>query len=69
MSKIAIIIAAILLPGAAAAHPDHASGGEFGLVHYLTDPFHVGLTVAAVLLFLVARRSMLRRHAFKRSGR
>lgn len=69
MSKIAIMILAILLPGVAAAHPGHASGGDFGLLHFLTDPFHVGMTVAAILVFLAARRAMLRRLSSQRMGR
>ena len=68
MTKIAIMIGAILLPGVAAAHPGHTSGGDFGLLHYLTDPSHVGLTAIAVLIFLAARRSMLRRRSLMRPG-
>ncbi len=69
MSKLAIAIGAVLIPGAAVAHPGHASGGDFGLVHFLTDPFHVALTAAAVLLFLVVRRSLLRSRSMSRSAR
>jgi len=61
MSKLAIAIGAVLIPRAAAAHPGHASSGDFGLVHFVTDPFHVVLTAATVLLFLAVRRSLLRR--------
>jgi hypothetical protein len=60
MSKLAVTIGAVLIPGAASAHPEHASGGGFGLVHLVTDPFHVALTTAAVLLFLLVRRSLVR---------
>ncbi len=60
MSKLVITIGAVLIPGAAAAHPEHGSGGDFGLVHFVTDPFHVALTAAAVLLSLAVRRSLLR---------
>lgn len=52
MSKLAIAIGAILFPSVAAAHPEHAAGGSFGLVHYLSDPFHVALTGAAILLMV-----------------
>ena len=69
MSKIAITVGALLLPGIAAAHPEHASGGDFGLLHYLTDPFHVAWTGAAVLLFLAARRSVLRLRSVDRRRR
>jgi len=60
MSKLAVTIGAVLIPGAASAHPEHASSGSFGLVHLVTDPFHVALTTAAVLLFLLVRRSLVR---------
>jgi hypothetical protein len=69
MTRIAITLGMVLLPGIAAAHVEHASGGDFGLVHYLTDPFHVALTGAAVLLFLAVRRSMLRVQAVDRRTR
>jgi hypothetical protein len=69
MTRIAISATALLVPGVAAAHPDHASEGSFGLVHYLTDPFHVGLTVAAVLLFFAVRRTVLRRQAARQKVR
>ena len=69
MSKLVITIGAVLIPGAAAAHPEHASGGSFGLVHFMTDPFHLALTAAAVLLFLAVRRSVLRSRSMKRSAR
>jgi len=69
MSKLAIAIAAVLIPGAAAAHPEHSSGGGFGLVHFVTDPFHLALTAATVLLFLAARRSLLRSRSMCRSAR
>jgi len=69
MSKLVITIGAVLIPGAAAAHPEHASGGDFGLVHFVTNPYHVALTAAAVLLFLAARRSLLRSRSMSRSAR
>jgi hypothetical protein len=68
MTRIAIVIGTILLPGVAAAHPDHSSG-EFGLAHYLTDPFHVGLTLAGVLLFVALRRALLRSRSSRTSHR
>ncbi len=60
MSRLVVTIGAVLIPSAAAAHPEHLSGGDFGLAHFVADPFHVALTVAAVLLFLALRRSLLR---------
>lgn len=63
MNKLLITIGAVLIPGGAAAHPQHASGGDFGLVHFVTDPFHVALTAAAVLLFLAVRWSLFRHRA------
>ncbi len=69
MSKLVITIGAVLIPGAAAAHPEHASGGDFGLVHFVADPFHLALTAAAVLLFLAVRRSLLRSRSMSRSAR
>lgn len=69
MTRILTILGVFLLPGIAAAHPDHASAGDFGLLHFATDPFHVGITAASVLVFVVARRSLLRRRvASRRSG-
>ena len=69
MSKLAITIGAVLIPGVASAHPEHASGGDFDFVHFMTDPFHVALTAAAVLLFLAVRRSLLRSRSMNRSAR
>ena len=69
MRKLVITIGAVLIPGAAAAHAEHASGGDLGLVHLVTDPFHVVLTAAAVLLFLAVRRSLLRSRSMNRSAR
>ena len=69
MSKLAVAIGAVLIPGAAAAHPGHASGGDFGLVHFATDPFHVALTAEAILLFLAVRRSLLRHRSMSRTAR
>ncbi len=69
MTKIAILIIALLLPSMAAAHPQHASGGDHGLVHFLTDPFHIALTAGAVLLFVAARRWTEKRLARDRSVR
>ncbi len=69
MSKLVITIGSVLVPGAAGAHPEHASSGDFGLVHFLTDPFHVALTAGAILLLLTVRRSLLRSRSMSRSAR
>lgn len=66
MTRISITVAAVLLPSVAAAHPEHFSGGDFGLAHYLKDPFHVGLTCAAIFLVIVAWRSVRRRFSVNR---
>lgn len=65
MKKLTLVLGTVLLPGVALAHPDHASSGGFGLVHFLTDPFHLGLTAVAVGLFVVARRHVLRQRGAK----
>lgn len=59
-TTLAIPIGAFLVPGVAAAHPDHLSGGDYGLVHFVTDPFHLGVTAVAALLFVAVRRVMAR---------
>lgn len=66
MTRIAILILALLLPSVALAHPEHASGGDFGLVHLLTDPFHVALTAGAALAFLAIRKRVLGDGVFRR---
>ncbi len=60
MTKFSVVIGAALVPGVAFAHPGHAAGGAWDLGHYLTDPFHLALTVGAVLLVLGVRRSLRR---------
>lgn len=73
MTRIAIATAITLgtlgLPGTAAAHPDHFSGGSFGIAHYLTDPFHLTVTLAAASLYFALRRLVVRRRAAQRIGR
>ncbi len=69
MNKLTATIAVLLIPGTAAAHTDHFSGGDFGLLHLLTDPFHIGLTAAVALLFVVARRTIRRRRVTSRNAR
>ena len=68
MTKIATTLGAVLVPGIAAAHPDHFSGGAFGIVHFLTDPLHVGLICAAILIVVAGSRSVRRRHVLNRQA-
>ena len=68
MTRSMILMAVVFGAGVAAAHPDHASGGTHGVAHYLTDPFHIAISAAAVLLFFAARRYFTRRRPV-RSGR
>ena len=63
MTRIAMMIGTFLIPAVAAAHPEHVSGGGYGLPHFLADPFHVGLMAATVLILIGIRRSMLRRQS------
>ncbi len=65
MRRLAITgLGSLLLPGVAAAHPGHNT--EFGLLHYLTGPFHlaVGILALAIGIFLVvlSRRIARRVH-------
>ncbi len=66
MIRLAIAPWLVLVPTVALAHPDHVSGGSFGLAHDLTEPFHVGLTGAAVLFSLWAARLFLRKVSVSR---
>lgn len=68
MSKIAITIGAVLVPGVGVAHPEHFSRGGFGVAHYLTDPFHVALGCAAVFFFVAALRFVRRPHPMNRQA-
>ena len=58
------VLGSLLLPGVAAAHPGHDT--EFSLLHYLTDPFHLGagvlLVAIGVFLVVVGRRIARRRY-------
>ena len=64
--RLAITSWMVLVPTVALAHPDHVSGGSVGLAHYLTEPFHVGLTGTAVVFSLWAARLFLRKFSFSR---
>ena len=61
MKRIAFVVGGVLAPGIATAHPDHASSGAFGLVHYLSDPFHLALAGAFALVCLTLRRRAAQR--------
>lgn len=69
MIRLAIVPWVVLVPTVALAHPDHVSGGSFGLAHYLTQPFHVGLTGAAALFSLWAAQLILRKFSVSRRRR
>ena len=66
MTRIATAIGLILIPTVAAAHPAHGSGENFGVLHFLSDPFHVALTAGVVMAILAIRHAMLGRHSFTR---
>lgn len=57
MSRLASLALFSLFPALAAAHPDHLSSQPTSLSHFLTDPFHVGVTlvVSLPLVWLVRR--------------
>jgi hypothetical protein len=44
----------IALPQLALAHPGH--GLESGIVHFLTDPFHLGTALVIAIVAMVAFR-------------
>lgn len=69
MTRILIATAGVLAPGAAMAHPDHLGGGDFGLAHLFTDPFHLGLAAGATLLAVASWRLLRRREATERRRR
>jgi len=63
MTRLAIPALLSLFPALAAAHPDHLGSEPTGLVHLLTDPFHLGVTlIAGVPLIWLARRLRHRTH-------
>ena len=69
MTRISMIIGALFVPGVAVAHPEHVSSGDFGLLHYLTDPFHVGVMAIGVSIMYAIGRSLTRRSSLKRIPR
>lgn len=66
MTRIMTSVGVFAAPGMAMAHPQHAVSESYGLVHLVTDPFHVSMSLAAVASFLLLRRLMLRRRAASR---
>jgi hydrogenase/urease accessory protein HupE len=50
----------VLLAGNAFAHPDHASGSTTGLLHLVTDPYHLLSIGVAVGLAYGASRVLRR---------
>ncbi|MFQ5690814.1 MAG: hypothetical protein ACE5HQ_11140 [Gemmatimonadota bacterium] len=48
------ILAAV--PYGSAPHPGHGLDGGFGLLHLITDPYHVGTGLAIVAAVLLVRR-------------
>ena len=58
----------ILVPTAVSAHPDHLAGAPVGLLHHLSDPFHISMAAAGVL-FLASIVGGLWRHRSASSRR
>lgn len=56
-----------LLPSLAAAHPGHLTGGDVGILHFVTDPFHLVVSGAGVLLIVALRRGLRARRTAARS--
>lgn len=54
MRSVALSIVAALVASPASAHPDHGSGGAVGLAHYVTNPFHVAMTLVALGVVVLA---------------
>jgi hypothetical protein len=69
MTRILLATAGVLAPGVAIAHPDHLHGGDYGLVHLFTDPFHLALAAGATLLAVASWRLLRRRQAAERRRR
>lgn len=48
-----ITVSSVLIAAAAAAHPGHGGSAEaYGIVHHLTEPFHVVGALGVVLVAL-----------------
>ena len=68
MTKIALATPVLLIPSVAAAHPEHFSGGSYGLAHFLSDPFHLAFLLAGTLVGLATWRVLRRRMQAVRSS-
>jgi hydrogenase/urease accessory protein HupE len=60
VKKPVLIVAAIAIPGSASAHPEHLADLSPGLMHLLTDPFHLSLMVVVTGLAFGLRWLMRR---------
>ena len=63
MRCLLLALVLFLVPTAMSAHPDHSAGTPAGLLHYLSDPFHLSMAVAGGLLLasvVVGRRRRYR---------
>ncbi len=60
MKNLALAFTVFAVPGLAVAHPGHGAVVDSNLVHYLTEPLHVGLVVLALGTALLARRAVRR---------
>ncbi len=69
MTRIVIVLSAVLLPATALAHPDHGLSGSADLLHFLADPYHLGVAVASMLICLALGRSIARRLSTGRARR
>ncbi len=62
MRCLLLALVLFLVPTAMSAHPDHSAGTPVGLLHYLSDPFHLSMAAAGVLLLASVVVGGLRRH-------
>ena len=72
MRNLVSFIGWILTASAVSAHPEHAGSDGVGLLHYVTDPFHIAtgvLTIGVALLIIGAWRVHRRRAAFSHRPR
>jgi hydrogenase/urease accessory protein HupE len=63
----AVVLGTLLgTAGRAFAHPGHGlDGGSFGLLHYVTEPLHLGLGLALALLATASVAVVRRRRALR----
>ena len=60
MFRLVVVVAVVITPGLALAHPDHVTGDGHGASHFLTDPFHVALLLLAAVSAYALRRVVFR---------